>query len=490
MQDTGPLRRGQKSSRPVARRALKSFAATAKPRRPQYLAGVPANAENPPAAPTEAAVRDELARLLAAPSFAGAAAGQRLLRHLVEQTLAGQAAALKESVLGIEVFQRSAERFDPRRDSIVRVEARRLRERLRLHYAQPATGALMIVLRTGSYVPQFLPRPMQDGPAPGTELVARGQFFLQQGHEAGHRKALERFEAAVQVAPDLAAAHAGVARAWWALVASNLEAPQPGVGLALAAIHRALQLQPSHAESLVLAGQITHRFEFNWPAARALFERALRAAPDSAFVHHALALSQMMRGEFDAAVLALAEAHRLDPLSLGLRAHQALLLLYRRDWDGAEDRLQALLDLSPDNVLALSLMAYVALCRGDAEAALVQYRHVAALHPQMSIGPCGRAWALARLGRPDEAREALAALHRHWPEGRYLSAYQLAMAECFLGDPAQALTLLARAVAERDPNALCLPVDPAFDGLASEPGFVALRRQVLGTEERRGVKPA
>jgi hypothetical protein len=98
----------------------------------------------------------ELARVLAAPAFAGALAHQRLLRHLVEQTLAGQADTLKETVLGIEVFQRPAHSFDPRRDSIVRVEARRLRQRLQQHYQATPGGTLMIVLPTGSYRPQFV----------------------------------------------------------------------------------------------------------------------------------------------------------------------------------------------------------------------------------------------------------------------------------------------------------------------------------------------
>lgn len=85
--------------------------------------------------PQPEAIRQELASVLAAPAFAGALAHQRLLRHLVETTLDGQMQALKETVLGIEVFQRPAQSFDPRRDSIVRVEARRLRLRPRQHYA-------------------------------------------------------------------------------------------------------------------------------------------------------------------------------------------------------------------------------------------------------------------------------------------------------------------------------------------------------------------
>ncbi|MBP6764789.1 MAG: hypothetical protein KA141_07325 [Rubrivivax sp.] len=449
--------------------------------RTQRLEPLPAPAvETGPAQPDQ--VLQELALLLAAPAFAGALAHQRLLRHLVQQTLAGQADTLKETVLGIEVFQRPAHSFDPRSDSIVRVEARRLRQRLQQHYQATPGGTLMIVLPTGSYRPQFVPCAAGGGDGVrgrAEELVARGHFFLRQGHEAGHRKALERFEAAAQADPGHAGAHAGVARAWLQLVATNLEAPRPGVDLALAAVHRALALQPAHAESLVLAAQLTHRFAFDWPAARALFQRALRAAPDSAYVRHAQALSLMMRGDFDAATSALAQARQTDPLHLGLRAHQALLALYRRRWDEAEDTLQALLDLSADNVLAMSLQAYVALCQGDAQAALAQYTRVAQVHPQLSIGACGQVWALAALGRSADARQALRAMQQGWA-GRYLSPYQLAMAELRLGDAPAALQLLARAVAERDPNALCLPVDPAFDSLQGAPAFVALRRQVLG----------
>ena len=46
----------------------------------------------------------------------------------VERTLAGDRQSLKESIIGVEVFDRGPD-FDPRIDSIVRVEARRLRRK-------------------------------------------------------------------------------------------------------------------------------------------------------------------------------------------------------------------------------------------------------------------------------------------------------------------------------------------------------------------------
>lgn len=452
------------------------------------MARLPANAiANAPdvQAPAPApALRAELVRVLASEAFVAAAAHQRLLRYLVEHRLAGDRAPLKESVLAIDVFQRPAASFDPAQDSIVRVEARRLRQRLARHYAGEGREAeWRIELPKGSYEPSFVRQVwLRDGrEAEAAELVERGLYFLRQGHEEGHRKALARFEAAVRAAPAWPAAHAGVARAWLQLVATNIEPPQPGVTLALRAGHAALALDGRHAEALVLCAQLEQRFSYNWARAGTLFSQALQQAPQSAFVRHAHAFALMLRREFEAAEAELALARRLDPLHLGLRAHEALLQLYRRDWVAAEASLKALLDMSPDNVLGLSLLANVELLRGDVAASLVSYQRVQQLHPRLSIGWCGVAQALALAGRAAEARACMAELQQRWA-GHYASPYQLAMVAWRLGDVNLALAWLARAVEERDPNAVCLPVDPCFDGLRGDAGFNALVQRVLGAD--------
>src|SRR6187401_1165436 len=80
----------------------------------------------------------------------------RFLRFAVEQTIQGQADSLKEFVLGMEVFDRTAS-FDPRTDTIVRVEARRLRSKLKEYYeTYGQQDAWLIEFPKGSYVPTFL----------------------------------------------------------------------------------------------------------------------------------------------------------------------------------------------------------------------------------------------------------------------------------------------------------------------------------------------
>jgi serine/threonine-protein kinase len=65
---------------------------------------------------------------------------------------------LKETLIGMEGFDRGSA-FDPRDDSIVRVDARRLRLKLKEYYRDygVADGA-EIVFTPGSYVPRFRPR--------------------------------------------------------------------------------------------------------------------------------------------------------------------------------------------------------------------------------------------------------------------------------------------------------------------------------------------
>src|SRR5579864_5334826 len=105
----------------------------------------------------QGAVRSELDRVVSSAAFRGAGRSGRLLQFLVERTLNGLGDRLKEYTLGAEALGRG-ERFDPRTDSIVRVEASRLRTRLDLYYsAEGRTDPVRIVLPKGVYIPRFEP---------------------------------------------------------------------------------------------------------------------------------------------------------------------------------------------------------------------------------------------------------------------------------------------------------------------------------------------
>jgi hypothetical protein len=122
-------------------------------------------------APELAAAQAE--RILASEVFRDSPTQQRLFRYIVQESLSGSHRDLKEYNIGVSVFQRGAD-FDPRTDSIVRVQMGVLRKRLQQYYAGAgSTDTLLIEVPKGHYVARFLPRQNafevvqpQDTPAP------------------------------------------------------------------------------------------------------------------------------------------------------------------------------------------------------------------------------------------------------------------------------------------------------------------------------------
>jgi hypothetical protein len=96
-----------------------------------------------------------LGNILASPEFSPSPQLSRFLRYVVENGLSGAESALKESVIGVTVFRRDAS-YDTKLDPIVRVEARRLRNRLDEYYRRTGScDPVHISLPKGGYVPCF-----------------------------------------------------------------------------------------------------------------------------------------------------------------------------------------------------------------------------------------------------------------------------------------------------------------------------------------------
>ena len=117
-----------------------------------------------PAAPEgnhAALVRAELGKIVESPIFASANRLSRFLTFVVETTLAGEAAILKETTVGVEVYDRLPG-YDPKVEPIVRTEARRLRAKLEEYYRTPGSGGrVRIELPKGGYAPRFEVLPEQ-----------------------------------------------------------------------------------------------------------------------------------------------------------------------------------------------------------------------------------------------------------------------------------------------------------------------------------------
>ncbi len=101
------------------------------------------------------AIREQLARILNSAPFQQSRRRQRFLEYIVNETLAGRGERLKGYNVALAVFDRP-NTFDSALDPVVRIEAARLREKLREYYeADGQADPIRIDLPKGRYTPRI-----------------------------------------------------------------------------------------------------------------------------------------------------------------------------------------------------------------------------------------------------------------------------------------------------------------------------------------------
>lgn len=326
-------------------------------------------------AQTEALLRSEL--------WCQAPRQQRLLRHIVQATLAGDARQLNGQALGREVFDRGPD-FDPAIDPIVRVEAGRLRSKLLAHYAGEGAGdPVRIEVPKGGYTARFAFR----GPtlARKREPLAAGMGRFWSLSAAGLLQAQQSFADAVARDPDYAAAHV-----WLAMAALNRHAfafdrAEAAIRLARQHVAHALALEPqmalahaAHCAVLTWSGQIEQ--------AVAAGERAVALDPNLADGHALLALALAGAGRLEQALAEIELALQLNPGPTGYYywIKGSTLQLMGRDDLAREVYAESLAASSFDQFNRIGL-ALCLLRQGDVAQAMEQIEQFRAWFPQRDL---------------------------------------------------------------------------------------------------------
>lgn len=124
------------------------------------------------------AERAELQAVLASQLFTRSPTLAHLLSYLCEKRFSGESSHIKEYSVALDVFHRP-ESFDQDTDSIVRVQANRLRKRLAEYYAtEGASHRFRISIPIGQYVPVF--EPIESARAPAVDRPRETKFSTYQ----------------------------------------------------------------------------------------------------------------------------------------------------------------------------------------------------------------------------------------------------------------------------------------------------------------------
>lgn len=148
----------------------------------------------------------------------------------------------------------------------------------------------------------------------------------------------------------------------------------------------------------------------------------------------------------------------------------AQLRLYDRDYEGAGELLRKTLEMDPVFAPARGVLAELYILEGKYTEALAEAEKLAG-------GACSlelyRAFILAKAGRREEAL-ALARDVERRARDEYVSLSNLGGLWIALGDKDKGFALLHTACETRDPGLLMLKLDPALDGMRSDPRYKQL----------------
>jgi serine/threonine protein kinase/tetratricopeptide (TPR) repeat protein len=284
------------------------------------------------------------------------------------------------------------------------------------------------------------------------------------------REAIRRYEEALAIDPNYAAAYAGLADSYIMLANHHILPPREGYSLGRRAAERGLALDESLAELHTSLGWIHRLFDWDWPAAERECLRTIQLNPGYAFGRSRYALLLSGMGRHEEAIAEAERAHGLDPLNLLTHTVVGDTLFYARRFDHSVAAYRKGLELDPTFGAAHTDLARSLEQVGRADEGVEEFVRGTAGSDGLPRPSSGLAILYASAGRLDDARATIEAVKAS-AQKEFVSPYGIASYYAVTGDNDRALDWLEKAYSERDGTLVWLKVHPRLDGLRGEPRF-------------------
>ena len=307
-------------------------------------------------------------------------------------------------------------------------------------------------------------------------LYLQGLFHWNKWTEDGFRKAAVYFGQAVEKDPNYALAYSGLANTFTFLGDSSYDPPNRIWQNAKAAGMQAVKLDDLLPEAHVSLALVRADYDWDWVGAESEFKRAIELNPNSATAHQWYGDFLTRMGRFEEARLELKKAQELDPLSLLINTMIGRQLYFARQYDAAILQLQKTLEMDPKFVPAQHEIEAAYAQNGMFKEAVAERQKVITLSGNPDLA--------AAIG-DDFRNSGYSGVLRSWLEGLqevskrgYVSAYDMAEIYARLERKEDALTALEQAYAQRDSKLAYMKIEPAFDGIRSDPHFQQLLQRL------------
>ena len=308
------------------------------------------------------------------------------------------------------------------------------------------------------------------------QLYLKGRFNIFKLTPPEIQKGISYFQQAIQIDPNYALAYAGLADAYRSLVLSAEMLPTEFLPKAKVAAQKGIEIDEALAEAHTSLAITIFWYDWNWNEAENQYKRALELNPNSdTHLFYAHLLSNT--GRSAEALVEIRRARELDPYSPFINTLEGQFLIYAGKPDEALARLREAFELAPDFWFPHVFAASAYIDKGMFPEAIAEARRAKELSSVQTISVAFEGYALAKLGKRDEARAALSGLLKLSQE-RFVPPYHIALIYNALGDDDEALAWLKRGFEQRDPKMTFLKVEPKWNNLREDPRFQDLLRRV------------
>jgi len=300
------------------------------------------------------------------------------------------------------------------------------------------------------------------------QLVGRGRAALSSASRAELPNAVAAFQAAIEIDPTYAVAHAGLAQTCCAQAFMRLRPLAEAYHVAKTAALRALAMDDQSADAQAALGQVLYLSEWDWVGAEKSLTRALTLNPSHTQAHLHYGSLLEARGALDRGLDMKWKALERDPLCPAVHLGIATSYFLRRQYDEMIEWANRTLALAPDHLGAREYIAGAFQMKGDLDRYMIEHMRYAEVLgvPSESLEPMRRAYASG--GRLGLLRYVVAQ-----QSARQDDTADLALAVNYgeLEDMELAFHHLERAVNSRDPGLVHLAVSPLWDGLRHDARF-------------------
>jgi len=309
------------------------------------------------------------------------------------------------------------------------------------------------------------------------ESYLKGLHHLRKDIESDYLKSISYFNDATKVTPTYALAYVGIADAYQRMASSGYMATADGYPKAIAAVNRALELEPELNEAHLALARIKFVLEWDWEGAEREFLKVLEQNPSSAKGHERYAIYLTMMGRFDESLRHILLARELDPLSEWINNNVGWIYFLQRKYAQSLDQYKKTLEMYPDFNMSHREISAVYAVTGKSKLAIESAETAVKLsnNDPYALSYLGMIYAM--VGEHGKA-EAINQQMIERSKTKAIPLYELAMTYHLLGNNDMAFQYLEQTYKEKSGWAFIIKVDPMADKLRLDPRYEPFVRKM------------